>query len=406
MRSNLLPVLILISFVGIIFALTIPEENSSPSGRAIQFAHPVNHKFQYELDDLKSILETENIKDRQVVIVSVAGSFRKGKSFLLNFFLRYLYARYQKHDLSDWISERNSTELSGFLWRGGRKPATTGIVMWSDIFTYDYENGDKVAIILLDTQGTFDSRSTLLESTTVFALSTLLSSVQCYNVMQNIQEDDLQHLQLFVEYALLAMEQSEAKPFQNLMFIVRDWPNQHEVDYGWGKQFLDEVLAEHPTYQDDDMRQLRRQIRSSFAKISAFLMPHPGRIVANGQFTGNMEEIDSDFKKYLQVLVPSVFAPENLVVKEINGQKVRASELVKYIEQYTELFNGETLPEPKTVLQATAEVNNMILYNNSLHEYWNSMGKYFNNDVEVTYYNQTEMAKIHLGAKEYAIEQV
>ncbi len=398
--------MILIGLVGVIFAFTIRDENPRPRRRAIQIANPVNHKFEYELDDLKNILEAENIKDRQVVIVSMAGSFRKGKSFLLNFFLRYLHARYQKTDVTDWISERNSTELDGFLWRGGRRPATVGIVMWSEVFTYDYENGDKVAMILLDTQGTFDSRSTLLESTTVFALSTLLSSVQCYNVMQNIQEDDLQHLQLFVEYARLALEQSEEKPFQDLMFIVRDWPNQHEVDYGWGEQFLDEILAEHPTYQDDDMRQLRRQIRSSFARISAFLMPYPGRIVANGQFTGNMEEIDSDFKTYLKILVPSIFAPENLVVKEINGQKVRARELVKYIEQYTKLFNGEMLPEPKTVLQATAEVNNMILYNNSLYEYLNLMGQYFKDDVNVTYYNETELTKIHLDAKEYAMEQV
>lgn len=250
MRSNSLRIVILFSLIGIISSDKLNESGSdseapSPS-RPIQIAHPVDHKFRFELDDLKRILEADNIKDRQVVIVSVTGAFRKGKSFLLNFFLRFLYARYEKHDVSDWIGEDNSTELSGFLWRGGRKPATTGIVMWSDIFTHDYENGDRVAIILLDTQGTFDSRTTLLESTIVFALSTLLASVQCFNVMQNIQEDDLQHLQLFVEYARLASEQSDEKPFQNLLFIVRDWPNQLEVDYGWnGQQVLDEVLAEH-----------------------------------------------------------------------------------------------------------------------------------------------------------------
>lgn len=125
------------------------------------------------------------------------------------------------------------------------------------------------------------------------------------------------------------------------------------------------------------MRILRRQIRSSFANISAFLMPYPGRIVANGQFTGNMEEIDSDFKTHLQVLVPSIFAPENLVVKEINGQKVRARELVQYVEQYTKLFSANTLPEPKTVLQATAEVNNMILYNASFVRIFDVNGKAF-----------------------------
>ena len=66
----------------------------------------------------------------------------------------------------------------------------------------------------MDTQGAFDSKSTVKDCATVFALSTLLSSVQVFNITLNIQEDDLQHLQLFTEYGRLAMEDNGAKPFQ------------------------------------------------------------------------------------------------------------------------------------------------------------------------------------------------
>lgn len=61
--------------------------------RAIQIITPVNHAFQLQLDDLKQILAADHIKDRQCVVISIAGAFRKGKSFLLNFFLRYLHAQ-------------------------------------------------------------------------------------------------------------------------------------------------------------------------------------------------------------------------------------------------------------------------------------------------------------------------
>lgn len=86
--------------------------------------------------------------------------------------------------------------LEGFSWRGGSERDTTGILMWSEVFKATLENGEKVAIILLDTQGTFDSESTVKDCATVFALSTMLSSIQIYNLSQNIQEDDLQHLQV------------------------------------------------------------------------------------------------------------------------------------------------------------------------------------------------------------------
>lgn len=228
--------------------------------------------------------------------------------------------------------------------------------MWSEVFTHDFANGERVAIILLDTQGIFDDKSSVRDCTTIFALSMMLSSVQCYNLMQNIREDDLQHLELFTEYGRLALEQSAEKPFQNLLFLIRDWPFAYETDYGWnGQQIIDETLAGNDE-QTPEMRQLRERIKASFEEISAFLMPHPGMVVAQGNnFTGNLNEITPDFVKYVKELVPALFAPENLLMKKINGQTVHAQDLLKYLEAYVNVFNGEALPEPKSVLMVSLE---------------------------------------------------
>lgn len=169
--------------------------------------------------------------------------------------------------------------------------------------------------------------------------------------MQNIHEDDLQQLQLFTEYARLALEQSHEKPFQHLLFIIRDWPYPFETDYGLLKQsVLEEFLSENDE-QTSEMHQLRKQIKSSFDRINAFLMPHPGFIVSQGRnFTGNLKDISIDFIKYLKILTHTLLAPENLVVKKINGQLLRANDLLSYVPAYMNMFNGNTLPEPKSVL--------------------------------------------------------
>lgn len=63
------------------------------SAGAVQIITPQDHKFELQLENLKQFFESADIKDRDVVLLSIAGPYRKGKSFILNFFLRYLHAQ-------------------------------------------------------------------------------------------------------------------------------------------------------------------------------------------------------------------------------------------------------------------------------------------------------------------------
>lgn len=245
--------------------------------------------------------------------------------------------------------------MVGFEFRGGQRPATLGIWMWSEIFTHDdHTNGKRIAIILLDTQGIFDNESTLKDCTTIFSISMMMSSVQCFNVMQKIQENDLQNLHLFTEYGELAMEmnaQSE-KPFQKLLFIVRDWPYEHENGYGFSKEITEKLLIEREK-QAFEMRLLRKRLRSSFDQIDTFLMPHPGFIVQKEQFKGDLHQLDPDFIKCVKILVPSLLAPEKLIVKMVNGQNMRACDLMTHLQMYVDVFNRKELPTPESLAMVT-----------------------------------------------------
>ena len=323
--------------------------------------------------------------------MSVVGAFRTGKSFLLSWFLRYLNETSVKVEVgveeednkggqgaaSSSSSSRSSspginedgfvevvegssllesgktseqtkpkddsdvgkdlpwyqrngdklTEGEHFDWRGGSDRHTTGIWMWSEPFQRLDKDGNKVTLLLVDTQGMFDHETTMGLTAAIFGLSTLLSSFQIYNVSGRIQEDNLQQLALFSEYGKMALlsdnevedgdgesggdvpglvedtgnlEEEEGSstttvekitdkevsvsskkstPFQNLDFLVRDWPNFDDEDAPMEtlqkemETYFSSVIA---TREAKDLKDTREQISECFEKVDCFLMTHPG----------------------------------------------------------------------------------------------------------------------------------
>ncbi|XP_028029968.1 atlastin-like [Bombyx mandarina] len=314
-----------------------------------------DHTYQLNEDALRMILLRDEVKDLPVVVVSVAGVYRGGKSFLLDFFLRYLKAPPSSRDSAAWLGQEDEP-LTGFIWRAGCDRQTTGIVLWSEPIVTRF-NDQKVAVVLMDTQGTFDNSSTVRDSSTIFALSTLLSSIQIYNLKENIKEDDLQHLHLFTEYGRLACDDDDEAAFQVLMFLVRDWayPYQHAFGAEGGEELLIKRL-QITNNQHAELRELRERIRSCFKSVSCFLMPHPGFVVSEQNFNGQLADIRIEFKEALRDLVPSMFGSRNLVPKKINGHQIKTRDLFDFFKTYVNIYNSEELPTPVTILKATSEV--------------------------------------------------
>ncbi|KAM4586439.1 atlastin-3-like isoform 1-T3 [Fundulus diaphanus] len=349
-------------------------------GHAVQIVdvNKDDHSFTLNTEALAQILLDPEVRDKHVVVLSVAGAFRKGKSFLLDFMLRYMH---RKSD-DNWLGQNNE-ELTGFSWRGGSEPETTGIQLWSKVFTVQKSDGTEVAVVLMDTQGAFDDQSTVKDCATIFALSTMTSSVQIYNLSQNIQEDDLQQLQLFTEYGRLAMDEIFQKPFQSLMFLVRDWSFPYEYGYGFkgGNEFLDRRLQVKEA-QHEELQTVREHIHSCFTKISCFLLPHPGlKVATNPAFRGQLSDVAPEFKDYLQKLIPKLLHPDSLAEKEINGNKVTCRGLLEFFKSYIKIYQGEDLPQPKTMLMATAEANNLAAVAAAKDQYHKNMERICGGDL-------------------------
>lgn len=93
-------------------------------------------------------------------------------------------------------------------------------------------------------------------------------------------------------------------------------------------------------------------------------MPHPGlNIATNPNFDGRLSEIQTEFRAQLELLIPMLLAPENLVTKKIDGQIVKARDLLEYFKSYMKIYKGNELPEPKSMLVVSFCIRQLHIYN-------------------------------------------
>uniref|UniRef100_A0A131YMY8 Guanylate-binding protein n=1 Tax=Rhipicephalus appendiculatus TaxID=34631 RepID=A0A131YMY8_RHIAP len=202
--------------------------------------------------------------------------------------------------------------------------------------------------------------------------------------MNNIKEDDLQHLQFFAEYGRLAQNEKEGNAFQKLLFLVRDWNWPHEREFGSvGGSSLIASRLEIRDGQDTELQTLRQSILSCFSYIDCFLMPHPGEKVAwDRLFDGRLADIKEVFREKLLEFVPSILAPENMLVKEINGRKLSCQDLMIFFKAYVDVFKGGDLPKPTSMLLATANASNMAAMDKARKHYMSGMTNRSRRDLD------------------------
>ena len=116
--------------------------------------------------------------DGPIAVVSVAGLYRTGKSYLLN---RVLLNRSNGFGVGPTIN-----------------PCTKGLWCWGTPLKGYSADGEAVSIIVIDTEGigALDEDST--HDTKIFTLAILASSCFIYNSVGSIDENAIQNLSLIV----------------------------------------------------------------------------------------------------------------------------------------------------------------------------------------------------------------
>lgn len=359
---------------------------------------------------LQKNLQAVSAHTERVAIVSVMGAFRTGKSFVLDLFLRKL--RYEQKiagsapaapvpraeaaqrggeeefPLPEWILEggdkveghNTDTDSSGFRFKGGMDHCTQGIWVWSEPFLREVD-GQVVALLLMDTQGAWGNDMAKEQSAVVFGLTAVISSKQIYNISMQIDSSKVDNLAYFMNFAQDALHRvneggrnSNAKPFQSLDFLVRDWANfEDEWTLDRCKEQMQEHLGKHTDPEQVVDNDTAVTMQGMFGRINCFCLPHPGLKITKQAWGGNVKDVSTDFVRFLDDYVQEVFTT-GLEVKTLMGAELTATSFPFVLREFTKAFHDAT-PMAMSFSQAMTSATVLMAKDKFLKSYRFKMDK-------------------------------
>jgi hypothetical protein len=217
------------------------------------------------------------------------------------------------------------------------------------------------------------------------------------------------------EYAKLVHKMSakngttelQEEPFQDLLFLFRNWPNSEEIPYGLegGTSY---ILSQLEVREDADetSREIRGMIKEAYKNIHGYLLPHPGEMVAGRKiYSGHWGAMEDDFHEHYFALIEWMFKQENIVKKKVLGRELTGREYYTYVMAYCDIYSSETFPESPDLYNITVDSQNKVLIDEAFVIYANAMRPYetMNVTIESSNFNATFL-KIHETNKMAAVE--
>ncbi|KAM5172650.1 RING finger protein 112-like isoform 2-T2 [Mantella aurantiaca] len=261
-----------------------------------------------------------DIEDYPVYVISVIGERRSGKSFLMNYLMRVL-RNLEKKKVLNFGAENEP--LNGFPCWPGTDKVTEGIWIWGKPFILE-NNGNKMAVFLLDTEGTKNTTSHKTVSMKLFLLTMMISSHLVYNVKDNVKETNIDYLEIYCD----PNENDSFHPFFALKYfdiLVRDRPESEDCETDFAKSYIEEQIQNQ---SKRDMKSVLPMVEEK--KVQCFLMPHPGVAIAEGEIA-SLRDMDEDFKHYFKRYLIDVMERTKKCIPVMTCRKL-AAKLKKCVE--------------------------------------------------------------------------
>ena len=339
--------------------------------------------------------------DSNLAVVSIAGIYRSGKSYLLN----RLLGRQDGFEIGPNISS-----------------CTKGIWIWGDTIKLNNKNTE---VLIIDTEGlasAFEDRNENIDII-IFCLSVLLSSLFIYNSMKNIDESAIESLALVLNFAKKIQAKFNslndyANNFPSFLWVLRDFALELVDEKGnavSAKQYMENALREENTNmlslneynkgvieEINKKNEIRKIIKLFFKERDCYTLIRPIHDEKKLKIIDQIpqEQLRPEFLSQMNILVGKIF--ENIRPKNINGGYMNGPMFLNLAKMYIDSLNSDELPNINTSWKIVIDSQMKIAFNSGLDFYMNEM----NNLDYKTFLTSEKIIKEHLDIKEKSLSYI
>ena len=313
----------------------------------------------------KDAIDFLNSIKEEIIIVSVIGKARTGKSYLMNLLL-------------DLIGKEEGFQVASTL-----QSCTKGIWLWG---TPKNSLNGNAKIVFLDSEGTSSiDKSTKTYDSRIFALVVLISSLFLYNTYSNIDEHGINELSLAAHLSNAITTNSnidkddlltELSP--KFIWIIRDFTLEkihpetgEEIS---SKEYLELCLKNKRCGKGaNDNNIIRQNIIKFFPERDCVTLIRP---VDNEEDLKRLNKIPynnlkPEFKMEFKTLKDKIF--KEALPKKLNGKKLTGPALAILIEEFVKVINSGKIPNINNTWDSIIEKDVSDAFNSSYELFKNNL---------------------------------
>ncbi|XP_077303193.1 RING finger protein 112-like [Lithobates pipiens] len=289
-------------------------------------------KLQLNERVLQSCFLQKKVSKYPLYLICGIGERRKGKSSLLNYILRALHCL----ERGQPVNLGQDDDLPEFEWRSGIDSVTKGIWIWSKPFILE-RNGEKMAVFVLDMEGSLDIEGDQEICPKLSALSMLLSSHLIIHANATLNTTELDYLEKYVNWSKLMEDSSLLQHLQHLDVLVRDSKDPDRCGREAVHVYLQHEREKLTMREDSKYNLVMDTLRSP--SVSCFLLPPGNKFPKSSQ--GTLADMDEDFRHHLTTYISDLVEGIWPHHQNISGEKITCGHVGKELKDLVSILQRE-----------------------------------------------------------------